>query len=418
MNNRLIIFLLIILSESLLLTFLRGKAGVYISPIVFFIVSVSTALFPLVFHKKNNTNWLNLKSNKLIVFGLNTSLWLWCTYLLIKIILKNPVDPALSDIIPTVDILSNRLISGEYPYKLITEYGYHISPTYLPLQWLPFVISALFEFDHRIIPFALFVLAVLLIQKKLVGKNRVFSETIFSTLLPPVLILLFLLKFPAMFATTIELLPASWYILFCLLLLTGNSFLQATGIILPLLSRYSLVLWLPLLVLFFLKKYSLKHNLKVFIFSILLIALIYVIPFVIPNPESVVEGFKYYSESALGEWQLKDFQQSGDKPVHLFRGIGFASFYYDFYPGNIEQKLHACKTHHLWLSALCCLILIIIWIKKKHWQSNYLFLFASLKIYLVFFYSFIQVPYIYLQLVPISISVILFYLWQNKPLKT
>jgi len=415
MNIRAVVYFILILSESLFMTLFIGRAGIYLSPVITFLFSLSIGLFPFVIKpNKSKRNYTNSFFLKILPF-FTAIAGFAIVILLYRNILHNfRIDPNISDVIPTVDIMSHRLLSGEYPYQLITDYGYQIPPTYLPLQWLPFVVSSLFNFDHRWIPLGSFLIALTVFYIVVNKSKLTLIEKNLTTLLPIIILILFIQKHPKMFAQTIELLPSAFYILFCLSILSKRILVKSTGIVLPLLSRYSLILWFLPYIISLSRGKNIKRALIIVGLTIFFVLIIYIIPFVSKQPSSFTEGYKYYSKSALGEWQLKEWQNENDKPYHLFKGIGFASFYYDFCSGSIEKKLDLLRLHHLIIMLFVTLSLTILTFFYQKFNT-FLLLLAGLKLYLTFFYNFIQVPYIYLNLVPVSVSLILFFFWLNHP---
>lgn len=410
MTKRPVIFFLLILLETLLLTVLRGKTGVYLSPVLIFLTSIFIGIYPLLY-PADNSGFHSQKTHKtLIINSIILILFFILTIVLYKDILhRYPVDPQKSDIIPTVDILSKRFVSGEYPYKIINDYGYHLPPTYLPFHWFPFIISTSLNIDHRWIPLSFWIVSIIFYEFMLFKSLPGNLIRILASVLPFLQILIFILDFPHMFAVSIELLPASWYIWFSLALISRKIIFQSVTIALPLLSRFSFLLWLPVYAVSLLKEQKFKKILLFLSVVMIIIMFVYVLPFLSKDPESFQNGMKYYSQSAIGEWSLKDYQQENEKPVHLFRGVGFACFFYDFYSGNISSGIHALRITLLTIGILTSAVLIFLFLRKKEFRHSSLFLLAGLKISLTVFYSFIQVPYVYLQIVPVFISTMLYF---------
>jgi hypothetical protein len=141
---------------------------------------------------------------------------------------------------------------------------------------------------------------------------------------------------------------------------------------------------------------------------VLLFALgVYVIPFMSKDPTIFMRGIQYYVDAAPYEWIQKGWQQATEPPYHLAKGLGFNIYFNDLWKGSLTAKIAACRHFQL---AICLFIAIFsgyIMIKKKSNLSAPFLALISLKIYMVFFYQFIQVPYIYLQWVTVGISMII-----------
>lgn len=418
MNKNTIILLFALFLEIALLTFFRGIAGVYVSPIILTLVSLFIGIYPIIIAKNNKNIYKKesktLKSNPLISILLFVAGSFVSIIIFRNIIITNEINYKISDVIPTVQILSERFINGEFPYTIITAFGNILPPTYLPFQWLPFCISSYFNFDPRWIALSIWLISIAVFSFVVFKNKSTLASKIIFTISPFLILLIFMLEFPSMFANTFEIMLVGYYIILTLSIFSNSNLLRAGGLILPLLSRYSLIFWVPvyIIILFFSEKK--KNSIIISAVTIGLIIFLYVVPFLSKDLEIFSKGYNYYTEAALGEWTAQEWQSEGSKPFHLFRGIGFASFYYDFYQGELQDKLTALKNTHLILSLLTITLCGLLFIRFKKFIDYRLYSLLSLKIYFVFFYSFIQVPYIYLFIIPVFLSMIIVYFTFNK----
>jgi len=111
------------------------------------------------------------------------------------------------------------------------------------------------------------------------------------------------------------------------------------------------------------------------------ILLFYVIPFISKDPQMFSKAMDTYRNAALGEWR-------GQHP---------------------EEKLKFMQNLHLIMSiSVVFLMGLLFWLKRKQWDLRY-FALGSLKIYLAFFYAFLQVPYYYLMMIPVAVSLVVIY---------
>ena len=230
---------------------------------------------------------------------------------------------------------------------------------------------------------------------------------IFLTALPFLILIAFMLDMPSVFGQTIELLPTSYYIFMVLTFFSTSLIFRAGGVLLPLLSRYSFIFWLPFYFLLQFFRDEKWKSILTGVYVLIFVGLLYIIPFLLKQPDIFKKGYNYYTEAALGEWQLKNWQAENDKPFHLFKGIGFASYFYDYATGSLSEKLTKLKNTHLIGSILVAILMGLLYFRFKNKIPDRLYLLLSLKIYLTYFYAFIQVPYVYLQLVPLFISVLI-----------
>jgi hypothetical protein len=332
-----------------------------------------------------------------------------------------PIDVRLSDVLPTIQVMDRRLLQGEYPYQLITEFGYDLSPTYLPMMWLPFLPAAVAGFDERWVGFGIWALAVLALLWRVQRSQGLRPEQQWLlTALPFFLFVLIEEGTDAVFGNTVEIMIAGFYLLFALQLHKIRHYLQAADprraglwIALPLLccllSRYSFVLWLPLCFVF-LWWQNRRLALLTALYCAVGVLLLFGLPFLVKDPALYFKGLAYYSKAALGEWA-----QAG-RQGHLYDGLGVAGWFRDEAPGEMPQRLAALQRWHLLASLGAVLFCAALgWLRRAKLQNPALFLLGSLKFYFAFFYAFIQVPYVYLHLTPCFLSIaLLFALYEES----
>jgi len=408
------ILVVVFVIEIGMLSFLRGKFGIYYSPIILFLASLFIGIYPIIVLYKNKITAHETDSiippNRvkiaLIISSIIIGILISSIYLS-KIFTDYEINAKKSDIIPCINILVTRVLNKEFPYKTISDWGYDLSPNYMPLTWMPFIIAKIINFDFRWLAFSVWCLSVAFYTLVLLRKNLPLIHSAFLSLLPFVVLLTLTKYEPAIFGYTIEPLIAGYYLILSLTILSKSNLIRAIGLILCLLSRYSLILWIPfyLTTVFFLEK---KRNAIIILVLVLIaIFLVYYLPFVSSDWTVVKKGHEYYTTCALGEWNL--WQNQGDKPYNLFRGAGFACYFYDFLNVNLLDRLKILQYTHYSISILSVLILGFLYMSLKKQVDYRLYLLFSLKIYLTFFYNFIQVPYTYLFMVPLFISLVIIF---------
>ncbi|MEO6833026.1 MAG: hypothetical protein ABI378_10980 [Chitinophagaceae bacterium] len=320
---------------------------------------------------------------------------------LIPVFQKTPATIAYSDVIPTIHVAVERFLSSQTVYATITEFGYTLPLTYLPMQWLPYIAAAALKIDFRWVAIAIFFLSSIVILYRCFRVSPKISW-----------LLLFLLSFTCwmlvvndqgILTMTVELMVAGYYMLLIAGLSGKNPWLRGAVIALCLLSRYSLLLWLPLwaFVEFF------GSNRKDFFRSCLTIALlvigIYVIPFLSKDWTSFSQGYHYYTKAAMGAWHDGDGQSV---PFVLNLGLGFArEFFVNLSNLPVDQRLFILQKTHIIVCLGSCLLLGIWYWKKRSKIPARIFLLGSFKIYLAFFLAFIQVPYPYLMITAAGVSI-------------
>ena len=411
MTKRIASILLIIafMLELGMMTFLSGSFGLHISPLIFFTVSLLIGIGGIMLAFKNKENEANELQDTPFLKKVLLPTWLIAGIIttsisLMKIFSNFKIDVKYSDIIPQVSVLVKRFLNHEFPYQVISEWGYNLFPTYLPLQWLPFTIPEVLHFDYRWIAFAVLCSAIIFYGLYFLRKNISTPGLVILLSLPFISLLLIAKYDPSVFAVTIENLIAGYYLILCLTIFTRSNLLRGLGLVLCLLSRYSLIFWVPLYLTIIFFSESKKNALIIAVFCVMGVILIYGLPFLTKNPAIFLKGYNYHTYAAVSEWTGQSWQAPGDKPVALFKGFGFASYFYDYLNGGLIKKLRILQIVHFVGSIVVIVILGILFFKFKNNIDYKIYALGSLKIYLVFFYNFIQIPYSYLFIVPVFVS--------------
>lgn len=322
---------------------------------------------------------------------------------LIDVFANFSTKPEFSDIIPQTKTLVSRLLEGVFPYREISDWGYSMYPTYLPLQWMPFILPEVLHFDYRWMAFAVFCVGFMFYLLFILHRKINLFNNIILLILPFIAIMLFIWYDAPVFGFTIESLIGGYYLILCLSFFSKSVYVRALGLTLCLLSRYSLVLWIPLYILIIYFSESKKNAIWISAITLLGVLFIYG-PFLGFDSNIFLNGYRYHTTAAVGEWGGHPWQELTDKPFHLFRGVGIAAFFYDFAGGELIDRLHLLQRVHL-LSSIGIVLLLGLFFFRFKSKINYpIFALASLKIYLAIFYNFIQIPYVYLFFILIIIS--------------
>jgi hypothetical protein len=308
---------------------------------------------------------------------------------------NNPIDVKQSDILPLIhDIYFTRLATGQDVYAAIEGYGYgNWYPNYLPMHWLPFVPAYIIGFDPRLISLGVFLVANGFYFFALLKFNLHPAEAIVKVLLPFAILLLVCLYQPTEIAHTVELLICGYYVMLAVLLLTHSSGVTKGFVLMfTTLSRYVVVFILPALLLTDIT-YKRKDWWLVYFLFVFLIVVFYIAPFLRDDPLVFFKALKAYDTAALGEWGGQSWQKPGDLPFQLFRGLGFASWFYLFAKGELIDKIALLKIVLLAIMAVNLLIWLFAaqWVKVKYMLQPVMLFFT-----LYVFFAFVLVPYNYL----------------------
>jgi len=409
-NKHAPLLLIAFVLEWCLLVLFRNETGYLLSPLLLIAISVFYFSFGLKNYflfeenKKASLKTGNLK----IVWFLYFSCVIITSIIAQRIFSEIPLDISRSDIIPLIQkVYVERFLNSQYVYAAYTGFNYGtFTPNYLPFHWLPFCISTLLNFDPRFIPLAVFFIVIAIYFLQQCKRNQSNISLYFKLILPFVLFISILIKQKNDFANTVEMLIVSYYLIVCLGFFAKNIYLSSVGYTTTILSRYSLIFWLPVE---FLNRF-IDNRKKLLFLSFLVfcgILVFYIFPFFLHQPDSFFNGSNLWQKAALGEWKGQAWQKPGDNPFQLFQGVGFASWFYKFFPGTLEEKIEVCKNTMLVFVLLTSILLMVLRFKKYSSICPNLFSLLSLKLSLSIFFSFLFVPYVYLFWTSLFISVVI-----------
>lgn len=322
-------------------------------------------------------------------------------------ILKNTVahvaiEQSGSDVIPQIQIMCEHFIKREFPYQIIHFDGYDMNPTYMPMQWLSYVPAMLMHIDIRIMASIFFSASALFVCYWFIQKSKLsFHPVWIGTLLLCLLVIPYAIQYHRIVFPTVEQGVAAFYLIIPCLIAMKKYHWASFMICICLLSRYSILLWVPLYLLV-LYIHQPKLAIQQFIIITVGVVAIYVVPFMTTDPEIFMNGYRYHTGAAIGEWEHLNEQ---NVPYHLFDGQGLANLFYSLKQYSIETRLHLLQKIHLLISGGFILIALISYSKFRKKISMEHFMISTLMIYITLFYSFIQIPYKYLFIVPAVILI-------------
>ncbi len=409
----LIVFVLVF-TELGMQTFWLEKMSIYIRPMVYLGLAISYLVVGLYLSKST----VPLKGwdpgdkayiiHAIVLFAMLVLLFFSWTALS-DIVKNNVIDPSNSDVIPCVDAYVQRLFSGEKVYEVIHFPQWDVAPTYLTMMWFPYTLAHILGMDYRLFSFFIFVIFLLTLYGKSLWQQPRKVELGGVFLLASLMLWLLIRSDTGIFAFTLELTIAVFYMILALTILHRSSVVMALGILLCLLSRYSLSFWLVSYVLVIGMVRGWKEFAKVNLYVLAGVLLLF-FPFIADNPHIFIQGFKYYDIAALGEWKVQDWQAPGEDPFQLSRGFGFAIYFYKLAGGVVVERLKLLQTTHMILSFLAGIsVFILYFMNRQSIVRPRLFLMFGLKFFLMIFLVFLQVPYSYLFLVPLFLSIPILY---------
>lgn len=395
--------------EILLITVLRGALGFYISPLLLLIVSLAIGIVPLIGRQasampKTGTGSINSRFIGLFIWMISTGLLGWILADAFR------MDPApWSDVIPQAMTMAERVTSGHTVYEVIQFGGEHsgrydLTPTYMPFQFLPFTLSVWTGIDPRWIAFGVWRAAGLIFQLWLVRRRLSPLTYVLLSLAPGVSIVLLHQGNPQSFQYSFEIMIAGYYWLLAMALLSRRLLVMAGAIILCLLSRYSLVLWLPLLLLIAFTHDSRKRALQLAGLVVAGVLALYVIPFVVNTPRAFLNAYEYHTGAAQSLWSWARFDNGAWHSI--FTGTGMAPWFFNE-GGDRTAQLDLLRVMHFALTGLAVVIPATVFYLSRRKPEPLLFALCALKICLAVFYGFIQLPFVYLFMVPMFVSLVI-----------
>lgn len=404
--------------ELRLLSFGKNQFGPFVSPLIVFLSGIFSGVGFLVFFYKKEIR-KNFKSQKWdwkFVGLLSIIGWsgiLICSNIFNILLQNNPLDfnlPSGSDVLPQINVLVTRYLSDVFPYQLITTtewpYEHFLYPTYLPFTWLPFIVSEVFGFDYRWVAFGALIIGFIFYLKKMTTWSSQKIITLFLSLLP----FLFLYAFQVedrtgLFRFSVESLIAGYYLILSLSIFTTSNWLRGAALVLCLLSRYAIVLWIPLFFFVIFLKEKKSNTFQVGGWILVGILVFYIIPFLSQDLTIFMQGYEYHTKAAPIAWNPMSWQNENDIPIMLQEGYGLGIYFYQFWDGDSAEKLLIFRGIHLVVSCLTVFVSMLLFWKIKDRIDHRIFLLGTLKIYLVVFFNFIQIPFNYLFVTPVIISI-------------
>ena len=316
-----------------------------------------------------------------------------------------PAEVRFSDIVPTLQVLVRRLLGGEAVYQPITEFGYYLPVTYMPMQWMPYTVAEWLSVDYRWVAVGIWGLSAAWLVLRSAYLSRLWQ--CLATALMLLGALWMMVRFETTILTmTIELMVAGYYMCLMMSLNRQNPWLRGLFIAICLMSRYSLALWLPL---WFVAELVSGPRMQVWrsvAVTAGFVLLIYILPFLLPDPGALGRGLNAYSVATEYAWQQDG---PGGRPIHLYSGAGFASVFLeqlDHY--SLADRIRSLQKTQLAVSLGAVVLMGLWYVRVRSRIDRRIFLMASFKIYMGLFLALMQIPYTYLMITGLFISVALF----------
>lgn len=307
-----------------------------------------------------------------------------------------------SDVNLQIEALYDRFVRGEQPYYPLPLNGWSPFPAYMPAHWLILAIPKWLHKDWRWIGVFMLLAGYFWMIVQMYRKGISPINQIACALLIPYVLYNYQIWGGAEIFATFEPPVAAFYLLVAIGLQTERLAITAAGILLCMLSRYTILFWLPVFALILLHERPLKTSLYLWGAVITGILLIYVFPFLLKEPDMLQKAVTYHNKAAIDEWQ-----GYGNPPVswsHEY-GIYFAPHFKAFFTGDM--------THRVWMmravqGSLMILLNMAGYIGYRKWRSRinpFEYSLVMLYVILVFFYAFGPLTYRYYLITPFCLGI-------------
>jgi hypothetical protein len=300
-----------------------------------------------------------------------------------------------ADMLPVISKMNQRFIEGKEVYAIIPEIWGGMQPIYLPTMWMAYLPAFLFEFDLRwmsigLIMFGIFATVILLPD----FKKRTYLS--FLPLIPAFLVFYtYANKDPMTLAFSEEGVVIGYYLILMFALYRGNPFFKGLAFSLCLLSRYSLLFWLMMYVVYWFFYKSKKEAILMSVYTGLICLLLMFVSQALFRLDLFIGLPKIYDE-AISDPGLKWKYE----PM-INRGLGIAKYF-------TYENLTTLSTLFKITSIALPFALLGLYAKFKDKINKPLFAFCALKLCLVFFYGMIIMPFKYLFFTNTILSIALF----------
>lgn len=366
---------------------LKLQSYIAVFSVVWFLAGITIAFLILLLPQAQPPEWKKINFNSAAVYGklaLFTGMAVFMYFIPQYWFSLIQLDIDYADMLPVISTMNQRFLNGQWKhiYDPIPEIWNSIKPVYLPAMWLPFSPALIFNFDIRWITVAcLFIVFSIFLLLLRFGRKRL--SAFFLLVIAFALFWWMLAQDDVHYFISMseEGVVVLYYALLVLALLRGNIVFIGIAASLCMLSRYALIGWIPAFLFFLLLNKRKKEAALFTITGVLCFLILFILPFGWPVFVQLVQLPGNYIEFAKIVWQ-------NSREV-FWLSLGFAKFFGPQGTGLLHKLLISLTFIVPFLFVAGCHYLG----RKKRLSNVPL---AALKLSVVVFYSFIDVPYLYL----------------------
>ena len=312
------------------------------------------------------------------------------------------IDYKIADMLPIMQIMTERFLTGENPYRIIPDIWGGMQPIYLPAMWLPFIPANIFDFDMRWITYIMIGLGCLSIST-LRGTSSSSKNNTALTLIPLALLLYSIISVDVrLLVHSEEGIVIGYYLLLAAGLYYRSFITIVIALALCMMSRYSLAIWAFMFVAYVYYYHTKSRALTLTLYSAGFALFLLVLSRGILH----MDVFASLSGDYLRDIKMDDHKWKFLPTIN--QSLGLAKFFrYEELP--ILHNIFFLFT----LGAPLACIMFYHKYRDKIYQR--FFNLASLKICLVCFYNLLILPvqYLFYTSTFLSIAILYFYLKED-----
>ncbi len=317
-----------------------------------------------------------------------------------------PLDFHDADMLPIIQKMCTRFLAGQraHVYDPIPEIWGGIQPIYLPAMWMPFSIPIWLHLDMRWITVLMFFFVFCFFIWKIDPVKKHAVSIMFATFL--LFWWLFADNKAGLVPYTEEGVVIFFYVLLVMALHRQNAWLTGLAISMCVLSRYVLIGWIPAYLLFLIYRKQYKDLGKIIIVGATCFTLLVLLPFGWGMIQQILALPAKYIDFTRRIWH--------DSPHVFSQSLGWAKF---FGQQRIEKMHYLLEI--LSIGVPTTLMLVGLELHKRYSVPVQNLPLVILKVTMVIFYSFIDVPYLYLYYTSSYVSLIAityFIMQEEEPL--
>ena len=294
-----------------------------------------------------------------------------------------PIDPDFADMLPIMKVMNEKFLHGnlQQVYDPIPEIWNGTRPIYMPAMWIPYAPAVFFRFDMRWVT----VISLLLSFAVVLWIIRLKNNSFYGVGQIVIVAILFWWLFSrndvhSLITMSEEGVVIFYFVMLCVAIISGNAMVMGITASLCLLSRYSMIGWIMPCLIFFIVRKDIRKLIIFFVTGTVCVLLFFLIPFGWKTLVQMIALPANYVGFAKTIWE--------NSPEVFWLNPGLAKFFGSNHVAVLHETLIVTSFGVPILFMTYCLM-------QKKWKLENLNL-ACLKLSMLVFYQFIDVPYGYL----------------------